>query len=134
MELPEKGKYQESEAFYTWMGADGICRTVVKDGVDIDIKEAKINSEIVKSYDQGKKFPLIVDMRKIKSMDREAREFLSIKDRPSPVCCITLIISSPVSRVIGNFFIGLNKSRVPNKLFTNYEKALVWAQKEKKDQ
>ena len=57
MELPEKGKYQESEAFYTWMGEDGICRTVVKDGANIHIKEAKINSEMVKSYDQGKKYP-----------------------------------------------------------------------------
>ena len=37
-----------------------------------------------------------------------------------------LIIANPVSRIIGNFFMGLNKTAFPFQLFTNQEEALKW--------
>ncbi len=39
-----------------------------------------------------------------------------------------LLIGSPVSRVIGNFFMGLNKPIYPTKLFTDPQKAIRWLQ------
>ncbi len=38
----------------------------------------------------------------------------------------TRVISSPVSRVIGNFFMGLNKPISPTRLFTDPHKAIQW--------
>ena len=129
MKLPEKGNYLESTAFYTWMGEDGICRTRVKEGAEVTIVEARENSEMVLSLKNERKYPLIVDSRKIKSMTKEARDFFSLNNRPSPVNSIAIIVGSTLSRVIGNFFIGLNRSRVPNKLFNSPDQALKWLNK-----
>ena len=37
-----------------------------------------------------------------------------------------LVIDSGPSRVMGNFFLGLNKPRFPTKLFTSEAKAEAW--------
>ena len=111
------------------MGEDGICRTKVKKGAHITIVEAKENSEAVISFQKGNKYPIIVDSTEIGSMTKEARDFLSLRNRPSPVSGIAIIIGSPLSKVIGNFFIGLNKSRVPNKLFITVSSAEAWAKR-----
>jgi hypothetical protein len=39
---------------------------------------------------------------------------------------VALLVGSPVTRVIGNFFIGLNKPRWPVRLFRSESDALAW--------
>src|ERR1700756_4774181 len=38
----------------------------------------------------------------------------------------SILIESPLSRIIGNFFMGLNKPSVPAKLFNNEQDAIAW--------
>src|SRR5690554_4930135 len=109
MRPPAGKKYLEVTAYITWMGDDGICRTTVKPGSAITIAEAKENSIAVQSFDNGEvKYPLVVDARGILSMTKEARDYLSLNNRTSPVNAIAIVVDSPLSRIIGNFFIGLN--------------------------
>ena len=130
MKLPTDIDVIETTCYHTWMGDDGICRTLVKDQAEVTMKEARENSEAVRSYDQGgSKYPLIVFAQNIKSITKEARDFLSIRGRQSPVCSIAIIVKSPLSRVIGNFFIGMNRAGVPSKLFTDEEAAVKWSKK-----
>lgn len=125
MKIPENAI--EITCYYTWMGEDGIARTKVKKGAEVELAEAKENSVAVNSLSQnGKKFPLIIDARGIKSMSREARNQFSTKGRETSVTSFAIIIDSPLSRVIGNFFMGINKPAVPSKLFENEEKAKEW--------
>ncbi|MEP1024804.1 MAG: hypothetical protein ABJG68_01270 [Crocinitomicaceae bacterium] len=116
----------EIEGFVTWMGDDRIVRTVVKPGIDIGISEARKNSEIVNSLIVEGKSPLIVDNRKIKSITKEARDHFSIKDRETNVSAIAIIIGSSLSRMIANFYLGINKPKIPVKLFNSEEKAVKW--------
>jgi hypothetical protein len=116
----------ETTAYHTWMGEDGIARTKVKPFSNISIKEAKENSEAVNSLSAGNDYPLLIDARNIKSMTKEARDFFSMNNRSSYVIAFAIIIDSPLSKIIGNFFMGLNKPRVPTKLFTDEKDALLW--------
>lgn len=118
----------ELKAYTTWMGADGIARTRVKPLAAVDIAEAKENSQAVNSLFTGKSFPLLIDSRQIKSMTREARDFFSMNNRASYVLAFAIIIQSPLSSIIGNFFMGINKPRVPARLFTNEADAVKWLQ------
>jgi hypothetical protein len=115
----------ELEAYYTWMGNDGIARTKVKRDAEVSITDAKKNSEAVNSL-PGERFPLIVDTRQIKSISKEAREYFSMNNRDSCVTAFAIIIDSPISRIIGNFFMSLNKPRVPAKLFNEEASAIKW--------
>jgi len=123
------GKALKTPAYTTWMGDDGIARTIVKEGLEIGIKEALENTTAVSSLFKGKNFPLLVDSRDIKYITKEARDHFSMRNRESVVNALAILIHSPLSRIIGNFFMGLNKPRVPARLFTSEEEALLWLKK-----
>ncbi|MGZ4099766.1 MAG: DUF7793 family protein, partial [Bacteroidia bacterium] len=117
---------KESTCFYTWMGDDGICRTVTKLRAEIDLAGAIENSNVVKSLFVTKKFPLLVDARHLKSLSKEARKHFSVNDRDTKITCFALIVKSPLSRIIGNFFISLNTTGVPARLFDSEQEAINW--------
>jgi hypothetical protein len=116
----------ELAAYCTWMGDDGIARTMVKPDADITITDARENSIAVNSLYTGTNFPLLVDPRNIRSISKEAREHFSMNNRDSHVIAFAIIIDSPISKIIGNFFMLLNKPRVPARLFNSEENALKW--------
>ncbi|MBK7669412.1 MAG: hypothetical protein IPJ32_19940 [Sphingobacteriaceae bacterium] len=101
--------------YWTWMGEDGIARTKVKPEIDITLNHALENTEAVTSLYVEKKFPILIDSRGIKSMSRDAREHFSTRGRDSKTNAFGIVIKSPLSRVVGNFFLGLNKPAVPTR-------------------
>lgn len=118
----------EVKKYFTWMGEDGICRTKVKEGAEIVLEDAVENTVVVTSFYKDKKFPIMIDARGIKSMSREARNHFSTRGRDSKTNAFGIIIKSPISRVVGNFFLGISKPSVPTKLFENEEDAKTWLQ------
>lgn len=125
MQIPSQG-YKELRAYITWMGEDGIARTMVKTASEIVLDDAMENSVVVNGLSGPEKFALIVDTREIKSITKEARDYFSLNGRESRVVAFAIVIGSPLSAIIGNFFMGLNKPRVPVKLFTSEESAIKW--------
>lgn len=124
MKIPENAV--EVTCFYSWMGEDGIARTKVKPGAEVTVDFARENSTAVNALFTGKKYPLLIDARGIKSMTRDARNQFSTKGRETNVLAFGIVIGSPLSRVIGNFFMGINKPAVPTRLFDNEEDAEKW--------
>lgn len=122
----------ELRCYYTWMGDDGIARTKVKAGAEIVVEDAIENSKAVNSFDLDS-YPLLVDTSEIKSITKEARDHFSMKNRNSNVIVIAIVVKSPLSKIIANFFIGLNKPIVPVKLFTTEERAIDWCKKNQKE-
>lgn len=125
MQIPDSGVH-ELRTYFTWMGDDGIARTVVKQQAEIVIEDAMANSVAVNNLNGTEKFVLLVDTRQIKSITKEARDYFSLNGRESRVVAFGILIDSPLSAIIGNFFMGLNKPRVPVKLFTNELAAINW--------
>ncbi len=125
MTIPNQ-KIIELSKFHTWMGSDGIARTMVKPGAEIFLQDAQENTAAVETFFNGEKFPLLVDIREIKSISAEAREHFSLRGRESVVTAYAMMLSSSVSRMIGNFFLSFYNPAVPVKLFDREEEALVW--------
>jgi len=76
----------------------------------------------------GRRVPLLVDMTRVSSVSREARQFYASPGAVAPFLAFGLLIGSPVSRVIGNFFLGLNRLPRPARLFTSRGDGLRWLQ------
>ena len=119
----------EVRAFTTWIDENDICVTKVKPNAVIEVEDAIDNSTSVKKLSDGKIYPMLVNLIEIKSISKEAQDHFSMQGRTPGVSAIGLLIKSPVSSIIGNFFLGLNKSAVPTKLFTNEGKAKAWLKK-----
>lgn len=116
----------EVRAFITWIDENDICITQVKPNAIIELQDALENSASVKKLSDGKVYPMLVNLKEIKTISKEARDHFSMQGRTPGVSAIGLLIKSPVSSIIGNFFLGMNKSAVPTKLFTNEGKAKNW--------
>ncbi len=121
-----ENKVIEIRAFTSWLGNDSICYTVVKPNVIVDLQDAKENTSSVKEISGDTIYPLLVNLMEIKSITKEARDHFSMQNRTPGVSAIAMLIRSPVSRVIGNFFLGMNRSSVPTKLFTIESEAILW--------
>ncbi|MCA9734348.1 MAG: STAS/SEC14 domain-containing protein [Deferribacteres bacterium] len=74
----------------------------------------------------GKQVPLVVDARRAKSIERAAREFYTGPANNANVTAVAILVDSAWSRMIANFFIGLNKGPFPIKLFTDKQESIQW--------
>jgi hypothetical protein len=118
----------EVSKFWTWIDENGIIHTQVKPNAEIYIDDAKENSKVVNELGVDGT-GLLVDSWEIKSMTRDARQFFTVRNRNSKINTIGIVTRSPVSKIIANFFLRVNKPDMPCKLFNSKEKALIWVNK-----
>ncbi len=69
---------------------------------------------------------VLIDMTSTTEISKEARDYFANERTASIQRATALLIGSPVSRVIGNFFMGLNRPVSPTRLFTDPQKAIQW--------
>jgi hypothetical protein len=109
------------------LGDDGILRAIMVPGVEENLETAIANVAAGIEVAGGQKRPLLLDISQVKSMNKQARDYYANSDkRDGAELAIALLVKSALGRVIGNFFVGLNKSSLPTRLFTNEKEALDW--------
>jgi hypothetical protein len=74
----------------------------------------------------GEIYPFFADVTEVKTIDREVREEFAKGDGIAMMSACALLIRSPLNRILGNFFIFVNKPLVPTRLFTSEQDALEW--------
>lgn len=107
----------------------GIVKCKAFKGSLLTLENAKENIEAVKTLANGKTVPVLVDITETKGGDKEARDYLASKEVASVQSACALLVSSPLSQLIGNFFLGLNKTHFPTRLFKDEGKAIDWLKK-----
>lgn len=121
----------ENQVFCTSLDKAGVVHTKVKKRAKVDINHAVENTEFVRLLCDDGQAPMLVDLREIHSITQEARSHFSMQDRKGHAICLALLINSPVSRIVGNFFIGISKPTVPTRLFSDEDDAKAWLLKQK---
>ncbi len=109
-----------------WLGDDGIVRVNLKPNIKIGLQDAQISMRAISDVCGGQRRPALVDMRGLIAMDREARLYFAGEETAKVESAAALLIDSPLSKAIGNFFMGLNKPIFPTRLFTSEAEALAW--------
>jgi hypothetical protein len=95
-------------------------------GAEVGLEDARENVALCLRMNAGRKRPLLVDLRAVKSQSAEARGYLAGPEGTEVCTAVGLLIGSPLSRVVGNFYLGMNKPPVPTRLFTSEEEAQTW--------
>ncbi len=108
-----------------WLEDDGIMRVVVHKGARENGETVKQSLATHAECTAGRRVPVLVDSTGIHSQSREAR--LGFASNPC-TAALALIVSSPVSRVIGNFYFGVHKTDHPTRMFApgQEDAALRW--------
>ncbi len=109
-----------------WLEDDGIVRVINKPSVEVDLVAAKENVAVVLRITEGRKVPLFIALSGIRSMSQEARDFFAGEGGAEPSLCQALVVRSPISKVIANFFLGFNRPVLPTRAFTSEVDALTW--------
>ena len=112
--------YWDSENQIVWgeLFGDQMTEELAKENVDAQ--------ERVRDMANKAKTRVLIDMTALSEISKEARDYFANERTASIQRATALLISSPVSRIIGNFFTGLNKPISPTRLFTDPHKAIQW--------
>lgn len=114
-----------------WIDGDNIIRVKVHPDAVVGLEDAEEHIEVGRMLAAGREYTLLLlDISGIRSITREARVHYSRQDQtPGRAVvnrAIAILVSSPLTRVIANFFVGLNRPRTPLRLFTSEERAVAW--------
>ena len=105
---------------------DGIFRFAYSLKAEVALDDAKENIAAQSKLVKEKKLPGLIDMTEVKSVNREARAYYASEEAVKLCSAIAILIATPISRVIGNLFLGLNTPPFPTKLFTSKAEAVEW--------
>lgn len=103
-----------------------ILRIKIRPGAEIELADAIQNYKATKMLTNNDNYLVLVDGRVNLSVSREARSFASQIKTDEGRIAEAFIITSTANKLIGNFYINVNKPLVPTKIFSSEEKALEW--------
>lgn len=117
------------DKYQVWL-EDDILHFVVLTEV-LDLKYAMEVNEIRKRFCNGRKYADFIDMRSIKYVTKEAREYMADPEISSLVKAGAVLFKSKVQVILGNYYLKFNNPTVPTRFFYTKEVALAWLNKYK---
>lgn len=110
--------------FRIWLRQDGVVHLVWAPRVATGLEDAVAAIEAMERLTGGRRAPLLVDTHDSGPQDRAARmEFVR---RGDLVSAVALVVATPLSRMMGDFFLTVSKPKVPTRLFDDEASALAW--------
>lgn len=102
-------------------------------------KDLKINldraKEIVKVRQELADYKPVIGLiynQGVVKMDKKAREYLASPEGVKGIIAAAIVVGSPFTSFMANFFVAVNKPKMPVRIFSNSEDALKWLQKFRK--
>lgn len=110
--------------FRMWLRPDGIVELVWRSGAELGLEDAVAAIDEMTKLTDGRRSLLLVDIHDAGQQDRAARmEFVRGGDL---VLAVALLVSTPLSRMMGNFFLTVSKPMAPTRLFDDEAAAVAW--------
>jgi hypothetical protein len=109
-----------------WVDAEGFFRGEAATTAEQDLAEARVQVAAQRGMGLQLPRPFLMDIRNARSLSREARAFYDSAEVAEVFSATALLVSSPLSRAIGNFFLGFNRPAMPTRLFESEGEALAW--------
>ena len=103
-----------------------LIRCTFRPGARVEEADAWGHVQTLIAMCEGLRLPVCVDLRQIVSQAARTRAIYAGEDSAKFTRYCALLISSPVSQIIGSFFLKFNKPLYPTRLFTSEEAALAW--------
>ncbi len=114
---------------------EGILKVVVKENVNLTLKDARENYIAALQLANGKRFSVLVEGHDFTTIDDDAREFSSTAEAFENTIAMAIVVRSLSTRLLGLFLLQLNKRKHKTdiKLFKDSTAALVWIKEKMKE-
>ncbi|MCK6592223.1 MAG: hypothetical protein L6Q76_32110 [Polyangiaceae bacterium] len=107
------------------LDARGFVHVIITPMAEQRLADALENIEAVRTLGRGSSLPMLVDMRRVKSIDNAAQEQYRSGHSPPPRVR-ALLVASPLSRIIANYFVTMFEGPIPTRVFTSELDAMSW--------
>ena len=105
---------------------DGIVRQVIVTPGVHTLEDARENVRAFKALAGGGRVPFLVDMRLSFSTERGVRAYYASEEALADCSAMAMIVSSTPSRLVGNFFLAMDRPPVACRMFGDEESGLLW--------
>ena len=119
-------KHKVTEKIIFSLRKDGIFQTACPPNTIMTLEDGLFSTKITEEMLEGKAYPLLCDLSNVVKMSKDCREHFSGPDHAKTYTVTALMVTNPIIKIIGNFFLGLNKTIKKTRLFTNKKDALEW--------
>jgi hypothetical protein len=120
------------ETFNTryYVAEGDISIIVPQTGLKDDAESARINMEFQTNWarSRGTRCAVVVCLYQLLSQDADSRRIYARGMDPKLFYAVALVVSNPISRAIGSFFIGLTKPGVPTQLVATIDEGIAWCE------
>lgn len=123
-------EYRENDKIKFTLSDENILYTECFPNTIMTLEDGKESTRISAEMVNYTPRPLLCDLTNVVSMSQECRKHFAGKEHAETFTKAALIVTGAVSRLIGNFFLGLNKPLKPTKLFATKEEGLKWLKEE----
>ncbi len=121
-----KTQVVETKTAWFWLD-DGVALHVIRPGARLELVDAQHNFTAMVEMTGHQRVPLVADLSQMAAASREVRQYNSGADAATAVTALAMIVGSPVSRMIGNFYMSLYRPAFPARLFSDAAQAVQWA-------
>ncbi|MGN7200675.1 DUF7793 family protein [Arthrobacter sp. SAFR-044] len=104
---------------------DGVIHLIWEPKVRIEMEDAQAAMAAVNRIAGDGTYPMLVDMATTENVSMPARSVFSV---PCAASRIALLGTSPVDRILANFFLGVHVPPCPTRFFTSRTESMKWLQ------
>jgi len=115
-----------TEKFEITLIEKGIIENILMSLALIDQKDVQELKKYNLQIAGGKPYALLVIPGNLTTITKEARELLAQKDFTHITFAKALLIQSTGHKLVGNFYLKINKPYTNTKIFSDRSKALTW--------
>lgn len=119
-----------SEKFDSILLEDQILENIIKPGVTIEIEDMWKIKEANMKLIADKKYCILVTSHYLADISKEARELAAGIDFQMNTLAKALLVETTGHRIVGNFYIKVNKPAIKTKIFSDRNKAMEWLRKQ----
>jgi len=122
---PRRENYLKNEYMEMWI-EDGILYGVYLPNTVVTLAVAKKCVEDRLKVTNGKSYPSLVNLKNVAGEEKAARDYYSTGEGIKEVIAGAFIVGSYKSTILANYYLKLNKPKIPVRLFDSEEIALKW--------
>lgn len=98
----------------------------MRPGAEFDLEDARDAVAATWRVAGEQRRGVLVDSRGVRSQTRAAREYFKGEEAARRLARVALLVGSPLSRVLANFFLSTGEHHIETKLFTDETAARAW--------
>jgi len=118
--------YRENDKVKFTVRPDNIMHTECFPNTVMTLEDGIESTAISAEMQNYKPLPLLCDLSNVVKMTQDCRAHFAGPEHAKTFNKCALVVTNPISRIIGNFFLGLNKPLRPTQLFKTKEEGLKW--------